>query len=58
MATSGLFAGMNALMGIASMVMIIGFVGFTISNVEVSSQVFSLAKNYIIGSLDWSTCWW
>ena len=52
-ATSGLFTGMNALMGIASMVMIIGFVGFTIRDVEGSSEIFSLAKNYIIGSLDW-----
>ena len=52
-AKSGLFAGMNPLMGIASMVMIIGFVGFTISDVESSSQIFSVAKNYIITSLDW-----
>ena len=50
---TGLFAGMNKIMGIASMIMIIGFVGFTISDVEYSGSVFSAGKDFIIGSLDW-----
>ncbi|MEZ5931785.1 MAG: BCCT family transporter [Alphaproteobacteria bacterium] len=52
-ATSGLFAGVNATMTIASMVMIIGFVVVTAADVEDSSAVFTLAKDFIIGSLDW-----
>ena len=50
---TGLFAGMNKFMGIASMVMIIAFVGFTISDVEYSGAVFSAGKDFIIGTLDW-----
>ncbi len=50
---TGLFAGMNKFMGIASMLMIIGFVGFTISDVEYSGAVFSAGKDFIIGSMDW-----
>ena len=50
---TGLFAGMNKFMGIASMVMIIGFVGFTIYDVEYSGAVFAVGKDFIIGSLDW-----
>ena len=50
---TGLFAGMNKFMGIASMVMILGFVGFTIMDVEYSSAVFSAGKDFIIGTLDW-----
>ena len=50
---TGLFAGMNKFMGIASMLMIIGFVGFTISDVEYSGAVFAAGKDFIIGSLDW-----
>ncbi len=52
-ASSGLFKGMNPLMGILSMVMIIGFVGYTISDVEASAEVFASGKNFIISSLDW-----
>lgn len=52
-AKSGIFAGMNVTMGIASMVMILGFVIFTIRDVEVSSAVFATAKDFIIGTLDW-----
>ncbi len=52
-AKSGLFKGMNVFMGIASMVMIIGFVAFTIQDVEFSGEVFGVAKNFIIDSLGW-----
>ena len=50
---TGVFAGMNKFMAIASMVMILAFVGFTISDVEYSSKVFSSGKDFIIGSMDW-----
>ncbi len=52
-AKSGLFAGMNPLMGIMSMVMILGFVLYTIMDVERSSEVFSTGKNFIINTMDW-----
>lgn len=52
-ASSGLFKGMNPFMGIASMVMIVGFVFFTIRDVETSSAIFATGKDFIIGSLDW-----
>ena len=52
-AKTGFFAGTNTVMAIASMVMILGFVGFTISDVEYSSEIFSKGKDFIIGSLDW-----
>ena len=52
-AKSGLFSGMNAIMAIASMIMILAFVGFTISDVEFSSEVFAKGKDFIIGTLDW-----
>lgn len=52
-AKSGLFAGMNPLMALLSMAMIIGFVVFTIVDTEYSSAVFTVAKDYIINSLDW-----
>jgi choline/glycine/proline betaine transport protein len=52
-AKSGLFKGMNVTMGIASMVMILAFVAYTIRDVEASSAVFSSAKDFIIGTLDW-----
>ena len=52
-AKTGLFAGMNALMAIASMVMILGFVAFTIQDVEYSSAVFTEGKDFIINTLDW-----
>ncbi len=51
--STGLFRGMNKTMAIASMVMILGFVGFTIHDVEYSGTVFSAGKDFIIGSLDW-----
>ncbi len=50
---SGLFKGMNASMAILSMIMIIGFVGFTIVDVEDSAAVFASGKNFIINTLDW-----
>ncbi len=52
-AKSGLFAGMNPLMGILSMVMIIGFVLYTVMDVERSSEVFALGKDFIINTMDW-----
>ena len=52
-AKSGLFAGMNPLMGIMSMLMIIGFVLYTIMDVERSSEVFATGKNFIINTMDW-----
>ena len=50
---TGIFAGMNKFMGIASMVMILGFVGFTIQDVESSGAIFAAGKDFIISSLDW-----
>jgi len=44
---------MNATMGIASMIMIIAFVGYTISDVEASAAAFAAGKGFIIGTLDW-----
>ncbi len=52
-ASSGLFKGMNPLMGIASMLMIIGFVAFTVADVDRSSEVFAAGKDFIIGTMDW-----
>ncbi len=52
-AKSGFFKGMNPTMGIASMVMILIFVGFTIQNVEYAGEVFAKGKDFIIGTLDW-----
>ena len=52
-AKSGFFKGMNAVMGIASMAMILGFVAFTIRDVEFSGAVFSQGKDFIINTLDW-----
>jgi choline/glycine/proline betaine transport protein len=52
-ASSGLFKGMNPVMGIASMIMILGFVLFTITNVEYANEVFTQMKSYIIGTLGW-----
>jgi len=49
----GFFKGMNAIMAIASMLMILGFVGFTINDVEYAGGVFSSGKDFIIGTLDW-----
>ena len=50
---SGLFEGMNKTMAILSMLMIIGFVAFTVYDVEFSGEVFEKGKSFIIGSLDW-----
>ena len=52
-AKSGPFAGMNATMAVASMAMIVAFVGYTIIDVERSSAVFLVGKNFIIGTMDW-----
>ncbi len=40
-------------MGIMSMVMIIGFVAYTIMDVERSSAVFASGKDFIINTMDW-----
>ncbi|MEM7170747.1 MAG: BCCT family transporter [Pseudomonadota bacterium] len=50
---SGIFAGTNAKMAIASMIMIIGFVAFTIWDVDYSGEVFAQGKDFIINTLDW-----
>jgi len=50
---SGFFKGMNPVMGVLSMIMILVFVGYTISDVERSSEVFSIGKDFIIGTMDW-----
>lgn len=50
---SGLFKGMNMPMGLMSVVMIIGFVFFTIRDVEVSSEIFASGKAFIIETMDW-----
>jgi choline/glycine/proline betaine transport protein len=50
---TGLFAGMNLFMGIAAMVMILGFVLFTVQDVEYSSTVFTDGKDFIISRLNW-----
>ena len=55
-ARSGLFAGMNPFMAVASMVMIIAFVAFTISDVDYANSVFTVGKDFIINSLDWFYC--
>ncbi len=52
-AKSGLFQGMNPTMGIASIVMILGFVAFTIRDVDASSAIFATGKEFIIGTMDW-----
>ncbi len=52
-AKSGFFAGSNTLMAVLSMIMIIGFVGFTIIDVENSAAVFAVGKDFIISTLDW-----
>lgn len=52
-AKTGFFAGMNPTMAILSIVMIFGFVGFTIADVEASSAVFAAGKAFIIDTLDW-----
>ncbi|WP_423908108.1 BCCT family transporter [Candidatus Spongiihabitans sp.] len=52
-AKSGLLAGMNSIMAVASMTMILGFLGFTIIDVEYASEVFTKMKDFIIGSLGW-----
>jgi choline/glycine/proline betaine transport protein len=52
-AKSGFFTGMNPTMGILSMVMILGFVAFTITDVEYAAEVFATGKDFIIGTLDW-----
>ena len=52
-AKTGLFFGMNTIMAISSMIMILAFVGFTISDVEFASEVFAEGKDFIINTLDW-----
>ncbi len=52
-AKSGFFAGSNTIMSIASMVMIVGFVAFTIWDVDYSGAVFAQGKDFIINTLDW-----
>lgn len=50
---TGIFAGMNAFMAVASMIMILGFVAFTIFDVEYANATFTVMKDFIIGTLDW-----
>ncbi len=52
-AGSGLLSGANPLMAVASMIMIIVFVGYTILDVERASAVFSGMNSLINTSLDW-----
>jgi choline/glycine/proline betaine transport protein len=52
-AKTGLFTGMNPIMGILSMVMILGFVAFTVQDVEFSGALFAEGKDFIINALDW-----
>lgn len=52
-AKSGFLAGSNPFMTIASAVLILGFVIFTVSNLDLASAVFGGLKNWIISSLDW-----
>ena len=52
-AKSGPFKGMNTFMALASMVMIVAFVAYTIVDVERSSAVFAAGKGFIIGSMNW-----
>ncbi|HMB77067.1 MAG TPA: BCCT family transporter, partial [Kiloniellaceae bacterium] len=52
-AKSGFFAGSNTIMSIASMVMIIGFVAFTVWDVDYSGEIFAKGKDFIIETLDW-----
>lgn len=52
-ARSGFFRGMNPFMGIASMAMIMGFVAFTVVDVDYAGQVYAAGKDFIIGALDW-----
>jgi choline/glycine/proline betaine transport protein len=52
-AKSGFFRGMNPTMGIASMLMIIAFVVFTVRDVDSSDALFASGKDFIINSMDW-----
>ena len=52
-AKSGLFAGANTFMGIASTLMIVGFVVFTVWDVDYSGKIFELGKGFVISTLDW-----
>ena len=52
-AKSGLFSGMNAFMAIASMAMILAFVGFTIQDVEYTPVRF-LQKVRVLSSEPWT----
>ena len=52
-AQSGFLAGSNVFMSVASAIMVVAFVAFTISDVEFAGSVFSSTKNFIMSSLDW-----
>lgn len=52
-AQSGPLSGANAFMAVASMIMILLFVGFTISDVERASEMFSNANSFFSTTLDW-----
>ncbi len=52
-ATTGILSGANSFMAVASMIMIIGFVGITISDVERASTFFSGINGFINSTLDW-----
>ncbi len=52
-AKTGIFAGAHPGMAIASVIMILAFVVFTIQDTEVSSEIFAAGKKIAIGSLGW-----
>jgi choline/glycine/proline betaine transport protein len=52
-AQSGILAGSNPFMAIASFVMILAFVGFTISDVEYAGKVFTCMKGFVLGTMGW-----
>jgi choline/glycine/proline betaine transport protein len=52
-ASSGLFKGINPTMGRASLVLVLGFVVYTISDVERAGEVFGAVRDWIGGTLAW-----
>ncbi len=52
-AKSGIFEGANPGMAIASMIMIIVFVVFTIWDVDASNEIFAAGKKVAIGAMGW-----
>ena len=50
---SGLFSGLHSGMGIASKVMIIVFVVFTVQNVDLANSIYSSIRGWIETTLNW-----